>query len=82
MPELNPVSGNLPLPEELDIMCQLLKFQLDSEAFLINRKNKRHAKYLHQQALRQYHMQATFRSIREPSPVSLHCSVKQTDPGF
>ena len=51
MPELNPVTEHIPLPDELDIMCQLLKFQLDSEASMINNKNKRHAKYLHQQDL-------------------------------
>ena len=68
MPELNPVTEHIPLPDELDIMCQLLKFQLDSEASMINNKNKRHAKYLHQQDLKQYHMKATFRNIREPSP--------------
>ena len=68
IPELNPVTENVPMPEELDIMCQFLKYQLDTEASLINQKNKRHAKYLHQQDLKKYHMQATFKSIREPTP--------------
>ena len=67
-PELEPISDDIPMPDELHNIIQLLRYQLDSEASQINHKNRRHAKYIHQQDLKQYHMQAAFRSIREPSP--------------
>lgn len=55
-PELNTLADNIPSSEELDMIVQLLRYQLDTEASMINHKNKRHAKYLHQQDLKQYHI--------------------------